>query len=88
MIFLSVTEAARGFSDLVNRIRYRRETAVLSKGGKAVARMIPMNDGVPARDLAKAWVKIPRLGYEEAAALASELQASLESLQTPGSKWD
>jgi antitoxin (DNA-binding transcriptional repressor) of toxin-antitoxin stability system len=38
---ISVTAAARGFSDLINRIRYRGESAVLVKNGAPVARITP-----------------------------------------------
>lgn len=38
---ISVTAAARGFSDLVNRVRYLGESAVLVKNGTPVARIAP-----------------------------------------------
>jgi prevent-host-death family protein len=40
-ITLSVTDAARGFSDLINRVHYRGESATLTKNGRVVARLIP-----------------------------------------------
>lgn len=43
---ISVTAAARGFSDLINRIRYRGESAILVKNGAPVARIGPF---VPPR---------------------------------------
>jgi prevent-host-death family protein len=39
--FVSVTAAARGFSDLINRVRYRGESAILVKNGVPVARVVP-----------------------------------------------
>lgn len=38
---ISATHAARGFSDLLNRIRYRGEEFVVERGGEAVCRMLP-----------------------------------------------
>lgn len=38
---LSATEAARNFSEILNRIRYRGEEFVIERGGEAVCRMLP-----------------------------------------------
>jgi hypothetical protein len=38
---VSATRAARRFSDLLNRIRYRSEEFVVEGGGAAVCRMMP-----------------------------------------------
>jgi prevent-host-death family protein len=45
---ISVTAAARGFSDLINRVRYRGESAVLIKNGAPVARVVPFTSAAPA----------------------------------------
>lgn len=53
---ITVTEAARGFSDLINRVFYRHESALLVKGGKPMARLLPVNP--PAKtggELAARW---------------------------------
>jgi antitoxin (DNA-binding transcriptional repressor) of toxin-antitoxin stability system len=38
---ISATEAARSFSDVVARVRYRGEEFVVEKGGEAVCRISP-----------------------------------------------
>ncbi len=38
---ISATEAARNFSDLLNRVRYRGEEFVVERGGEAVCRIVP-----------------------------------------------
>jgi antitoxin (DNA-binding transcriptional repressor) of toxin-antitoxin stability system len=38
---VSATEAVRTFSDLLNRIRYRREEFVVERAGEPVCRMTP-----------------------------------------------
>jgi antitoxin (DNA-binding transcriptional repressor) of toxin-antitoxin stability system len=38
---ISATHAARMFSDLLNRVRYRSESFVIERGGEAVCRLIP-----------------------------------------------
>jgi antitoxin (DNA-binding transcriptional repressor) of toxin-antitoxin stability system len=44
---VSATVAARTFSDLLNRIRYRGEEFVVERGGEPVCRMMPAT--APAR---------------------------------------
>ena len=38
---LSATEAARNFSDLINRVLYRGEVFVVERGGQPVCRIVP-----------------------------------------------
>jgi antitoxin (DNA-binding transcriptional repressor) of toxin-antitoxin stability system len=38
---ISATEAARRFSDIVNRVAYRYEEFVVERGGEAVCRIVP-----------------------------------------------
>jgi prevent-host-death family protein len=38
---ISATEAARNFSDLLNRVRYRGEEFVVERSGEAVCRIVP-----------------------------------------------
>jgi antitoxin (DNA-binding transcriptional repressor) of toxin-antitoxin stability system len=88
MIILTVTEAARHFSELVNRIRYQREEATLLKGGRPVARMGPVHPGVTGAELARLWPTLPRLGEKEAGRWEAEWHASKLDLPEPKSKWD
>ncbi|HEX4960977.1 MAG TPA: hypothetical protein VF173_09075 [Thermoanaerobaculia bacterium] len=52
---VTATEAARNFSELLNRVRYGRETFVILRGGEAVGQLAPV-EASPAptlRDLVK-----------------------------------
>jgi antitoxin (DNA-binding transcriptional repressor) of toxin-antitoxin stability system len=51
---LSVTEAARNFSDLINRVHFRGESALLLKGGRPMARVVPARALRTGRELAMA----------------------------------
>ena len=42
-VSISVTEAARNFSDCINRVRYQGVTFVLHKNGTPVARIEPVH---------------------------------------------
>ena len=38
---ISVTHAARSFSELMNRVRYRGESFVVERGGKPICEILP-----------------------------------------------
>jgi antitoxin (DNA-binding transcriptional repressor) of toxin-antitoxin stability system len=58
---LSATEAARRFSDLVNRVRYGREEFVIERGGKEVCRIGPVGPTrCTLRELARTLGSEPR----------------------------
>ena len=38
---ISATEAVRSFSELMNRVRYRRESFVVERGGKPICEILP-----------------------------------------------
>ncbi len=61
---ISVTEAARNFSDCVNRARYQGITFVLHRNGVPVARLVPetQRQSTPVRETPAA-----RVGEPEAA---------------------
>jgi len=74
---ITATEAARRFSDLLNRVAYRHETLEISRGGRAVARLTPVQPttGVKLKDLNALLVDLPRLNTD-AAAFAADVEAA------------
>jgi prevent-host-death family protein len=71
---LTVTEAARNFSDLINRVVYRGDAAVLTRNGKPVARLVP--EGLKkstGRELAEFWRKRIPMSAEEADSFSDDL---------------
>ena len=88
---LTVTEAARNFSDVVNKVFYRGDSMELTRGGKVVARIVPAVDlGAPTgREVLEAWEAMVHLTKAEADAFATDVEGGRESLnQAPASKWD
>ena len=88
---LTVTEAARNFSDVVNRVFYRGDSMDLTRGGKVVARLVPAVDvaAPTGSEVLAAWKIIPHLGADEAEAFAADLERGREALnQVPAAKWD
>jgi prevent-host-death family protein len=85
---ITVTEAARGFSDLISRVRYGGESALLTKGGKPVARIVPVRRPRTGRELADAWAGLPHLDLAAAAAFERDLSDARRSLPPVKSRWD
>ena len=84
---ISVTAAARNFSDCVNRVRYQNMTFVLLKNGSPVARLVPERKKAGSvRKLAAALRKF-ELSPEEAKAWNRDLRAARRILKPPVDKW-
>jgi antitoxin (DNA-binding transcriptional repressor) of toxin-antitoxin stability system len=82
---ITVTEAARNFADVVARAFYLGESARLIKNGRAVARIVPVDDAVrlnTGAELAKRWAdpNRPRLSPAEAGALEADLKEARRTL--------
>jgi antitoxin (DNA-binding transcriptional repressor) of toxin-antitoxin stability system len=69
---VTATEAARRFSELLNRVRYERETFVILRGGEAVGQLGPVESrsGTTFRDLIAALDRIEKPDRE----LADDLE--------------
>lgn len=76
----TVTEVARNFAAFINRVAYRGERFVLTRGGRPVAALEPVPTGGRLAELPALLAKLPRLGAEEAAALGDELNRAREEL--------
>jgi antitoxin (DNA-binding transcriptional repressor) of toxin-antitoxin stability system len=84
---ITVTEAARNFSDCVSRAHYQNTTFRLLKNGKPIARLVPDRERVCyGRDLAKLLESI-ELPSHEAKAWRRDLQAGRKMLKPPANKW-
>lgn len=77
---ISVTEAVRNFADFINRVAYRGEHFLLERGGRPVARLVPVPSAGRLGDLPGLLDSAPRLTPEEATAFADDLEEALGSL--------
>jgi antitoxin (DNA-binding transcriptional repressor) of toxin-antitoxin stability system len=71
---ISLTEAARNFSDCINRVAYRGETFLLLRGRRAVAEIRPAPIGRRRSELAGLLASLPSLTAAEASSWQRELQ--------------
>lgn len=77
---LTVTEAARHFSEYISRVAYRHETFVLRKGSKAVAELRPLPSGRRLGDLPSILRAVPHLGDADANTFAEEVDAARKAV--------
>ena len=73
---ISATRAVREFSDLLNSIKFKGRTVIIERGGKPIARMVPVEPPgktVRLKDLPRLLGDLPELGVE-AEALGEDLR--------------
>jgi hypothetical protein len=84
---VSATEAARNFSELLNRVRYRRQSFLVERGGRAVCEIRPAYEatGFNGADLVRLLKSLPKPAeaYLDAVEEAIERQPSAEETDWP-----
>jgi antitoxin (DNA-binding transcriptional repressor) of toxin-antitoxin stability system len=84
---LTVTEAARNLSDMVNRVYYQGYSFVLTRGKVKVAQLSPVKT-LSSAELARRWADRPRLAPGDAEAWAGELAVANADMMLPeGNEW-
>ncbi len=90
-ITASVTDVLRNFSDYINRVAYRGDRFVLTRGGKDVAELTPVAPaGSRLADLPEVLRSLPRLGDDDAAQFADDLERirNEANRELPKDPWD
>lgn len=86
---ITVTEAARNFSDVINRVHYQGQTFLLTRGGTVVARISAAETAVTGADFARLWQDRPRLEPEDGADWnADMLESRAADLPPQEQQWD
>lgn len=85
---ISVTQAARQFSDLLNRVFYQGTGFELERNNKVIARLLPANTPIKVhtKDLNRLFAALPDL-QEDAAAFADDVEAVRKELPTESEPW-
>lgn len=81
---ITVTEAARNFSHVINRVYYQHQTYLLTRGGTVVAKLSAAAEPLTGRLWLQSWANRPRLDGADAAAWAEDLAAAKAGLPQPG----
>jgi len=85
---ITVTEAARNFSELVSRVHYQGGTTILVKGGKPMVKLTPASRPKTGRELAALWPTRPALSPDEATSFERDMNDSRKRLGPHVSKWE
>jgi antitoxin (DNA-binding transcriptional repressor) of toxin-antitoxin stability system len=86
---ISATEAARSFSSVVARVRYRGEEFIVEKGGEAVCRIAPVAGSRAAKSTIGDFLRL----LEELPPVDAEYRAAVRELtrkqgKMPRSPWE
>jgi len=89
-IALSLTDAARNFSETINRVTYCGDRFVLLKGGREVAEIRPVPKGRRLSELAAFLKTSARLTPAEADAFEKDMDAARYEINRMGvqNPWD
>lgn len=79
---LTVTEMSRRFAEYINRVAYRGERFILTKGNKPVAEIRPLPRGVTGAELIERLRSVPRLTPEEAEAFGRDIDEARKKMGT------
>jgi prevent-host-death family protein len=86
--YISATDAARNFSELLNKVSYRGDTYIIERGGKPVGRLEPVGPSFrrKGRELAAVWRTMPHVGPTFADGLEAVVHS--QDVSVPSSPWD
>ena len=81
---LTVTEVARKFAEYINRVAYRGESFILTKGSKPVAEIRPLRRGVKGSELLEILKSGPHLDPADVERFATDIDEAREELNKLG----
>ncbi len=86
---ISVTQAVRQFSDLMNRVFYQGTIVELERGNRVIARISPVSPESPlkVKDLNRFFHELPSLD-EESEAFAEDLADIRKQIPMERNQWD
>jgi antitoxin (DNA-binding transcriptional repressor) of toxin-antitoxin stability system len=77
---LTVTEMARRFAEYINRVTYRGESFILTKGNKPVAEIRPLPVGRKLSELPSIMASIPHLSPDDVESFATDVYSGIEEM--------
>jgi antitoxin (DNA-binding transcriptional repressor) of toxin-antitoxin stability system len=86
---ISVTQAVRQFSDLLNRIFYQGVSVELERGNKVIARISPVSiaSSLKVKDLNSMFAELPALG-DDASVFTKDLEDIRKQIPLEKTQWD
>jgi antitoxin (DNA-binding transcriptional repressor) of toxin-antitoxin stability system len=78
---LTVTEMARSFAEYINRVAYRRERFILTRGKRPIAEIRPLPVGRKLSELPAIMASLPPLDPHDIEAFATDVYGGIESMR-------
>lgn len=91
MTKVSATEAARQFSEIINRVKYLGQSFEVVRGNEIVARITPADpvSGMQLGQLKEFIELLPSMSLEESLSFEDDLKRIRKEMDTPeDSQWD
>jgi antitoxin (DNA-binding transcriptional repressor) of toxin-antitoxin stability system len=86
---VTVTAFVRNFADYINRVAYRRERFMLTRGNRVIAEIRPVPEARRLSELPEILSAIPRLSAQEAEAFARDWEQARDELaRMESDRWD
>jgi antitoxin (DNA-binding transcriptional repressor) of toxin-antitoxin stability system len=86
---ITITHLARNLADVVNRVLYRGERFLVTRGDRPAVELVPPPRSRRLGDLPGILRTVPHLGEEDAARMARELDESRAGLgSVPDDPWE
>lgn len=87
---ITATEAARNFSDLLNRVKYQGARFEITRGNDVVAHILPATASAPGtiEDLLRVLDSGPGLEPGDAERWAGEVEAMRRDMKVPDTQWE
>jgi antitoxin (DNA-binding transcriptional repressor) of toxin-antitoxin stability system len=86
---INVTQAARNFSDLLNRVYYQGISVELERNNKVIAQLVPVKPAARLRveDLNAFFASLPKL-RDDAETFAEDIESIRRELPPERSPWE
>jgi len=87
---ISATAAARGFSEVLNRVKYQGTSFEVERGSEVIARIVPAKASSPVKmsELNRLFARLPRLEDAEAEAFERDLEVVRRALPPEDDPWE
>jgi hypothetical protein len=87
---VKATEAARSFSNLINKVRYHGQQFEIQRGRDIVARIVPAGPGgdLPVADLNQMFTELPGLEPDDAEVFAQEVRRLRQEMRSAADALD
>lgn len=85
---ISATELARNVASSIDRVRLSGQPLTITKGSQTVAELCPPpKPGLPVKQLLHVLLNLPKLGDDDAQAMAKDMSKVRQHATLPGTPW-